>query len=80
MSQRSGVTITPEGRRVLHSLRSRNWLLASIPMIANSVAEHGAEDLRKIVPVDTGVGRLTITAGAGPVSYTHLTLPTNREV
>ena len=39
-----------------------------------------AQVMRHVVHVESGANPFAIGVVGGPVSYTHLTLPTNREV
>ena len=45
-----------------------------------TVRDHGREDTVEFIDVVKRFGRNTVLDGLNPVSYTHLTLPTNREV
>ena len=71
----AGANVTERSRRALHPGRTCDEGIASL-MNDHNVIQRKAYNGAAIVDVGSGCGSLC----AGPVSYTHLTLPTNREV
>ena len=73
LSQSLGKQCVIASIQVRKSLTNKNW-----EVMIESGREKSEKNLTEVADALTDI--LYVTYGAGPVSYTHLTLPTNREV